>query len=53
MPDSHKFNKADFDTRKAALEFLNQQHALATTITELQVRMTKIETAIGIIHGDE
>ena len=49
----HKFDQADFNTRKTAKEFLALQHELATTITELQVRMTKIETALGIIHGDE
>ena len=52
MP-GHKFNKTDFDERKAAKEFLILPHNLASTITELQARMTKIETAMGITHGDE
>lgn len=50
---AHTFDKADFDKRKAAKEFLILSHELANTIAELQARMTKIETALGIIHGDE
>lgn len=49
----HKFDQTDFNIRKSAKEFLILQHELAETITELQARMTKIETALGIIHGDE
>ena len=52
MPDAHKYDKADFDTRKAAKISLMQAHELATTIYELQERMTTIETALGVIHED-
>lgn len=49
----HKFDQTDFNTRKAAKLFLMQQHELATSITELQARMTEIEKALGIIHVGE
>ena len=49
----HKLDEADFIVRMSAKEFLMQQHELANTITELQARLTKVETAMGITHGDE
>ena len=50
---SHKFDPDDFNARKDAKVFLLAQHELATTVAELQARMTKIETALGITSGDE
>ena len=50
---SHKFDQIYFDSRKDAKVFLLAQHELATTVTELQSRMTKIEIALGITSGDE
>ena len=49
----HKLDEAEFIMRMSAKDFLILPHELANTIQELQARMTKIETAMGIIHGDE